>query len=97
MRLDDAQIIITTAMTAAVTGSLGFAYSDGVDHDTVKQDAAYFLNAGALSSAARLRASGTKLSVLPKPARLILTTGGDENVKASEIAVIVSGELTGPR
>ena len=97
MRLDDAQIIITTAMTAEVTGSLGFAYSDGVDHDTVKQDAAYFLNAGALSSAARLRASGTKLSVLPKPARLILTTGGAANAKASEIAVIVSGELTGPR
>lgn len=97
MRLDDAQVFITTAMTADVTGSLGFAYSDGVDHETVKQDAAYFLDAGALSTAARLRATGSKILTLPKPARLILTTGGAANAKASDITIVVSGELTGPR
>lgn len=97
MRLDDAQVFVTTAMTADVTGSLGFAYSDGVDHETVKQDAAYFLDAGALSTAARLRATGSKILTLPKPARLILTTGGAANAKASDITIVVSGELTGPR
>lgn len=97
MRLDDAQVFVTTAMTADVTGSLGFAYSDGVDHETVKQDAAYFVNAGALSAAARLRATGSKILTLPKPARLILTTGGAANAKASDITIVVSGELTGPR
>lgn len=97
MRLDDAQVIITTGMTASVTGSLGFKYVDGVDSTEVPQDAAYFISAGALSSAARLRASGTKLVTLPKDAILTLTTGGAANAKASDIKVVVSGELTGPR
>lgn len=97
MRLDDAQVIITTGMTASVTGSLGFKYADGVDSTEVPQDAAYFISAGALSSAARLRANGTKLVTLPKDAILTLTTGGAANAKASDIKVVVSGELTGPR
>lgn len=97
MRLDDAQVIITTGMTASVTGSLGFKYADGVDSTEVPQDAAYFISAGALSSAARLRANGTKLVTLPKDAILTLTTGGAANAKASDIQVVVSGELTGPR
>lgn len=97
MRLDDAQVIITTGMTASVTGSLGFKYVDGVDSTEVPQDAAYFISAGALSSAARLRANGTKLVTLPKDAILTLTTGGAANAKASDIKVVVSGELTGPR
>lgn len=97
MRLDDAQVIITTAMSATVTGSLGFKYADGVDSTEVPQDAAYFINVGALSSAARLRANGTKLITLPKDAILTLTTGGAANAKASDIKVVVSGELTGPR
>ena len=97
MRLDDAQVIITTAMSATVTGSLGFKYADGIDSIEAPQDAAYFINAGALSSAARLRANGTKLITLPKDAILTLTTGGAANAKASDIKVVVSGELTGPR
>lgn len=35
--------------------------------------------------------------VLPKEARLILTTGGAANAKASQIDVRIAGELTGPR
>lgn len=96
-RLDDAQIIVTTAMTEAVTGSLGFKYVDGADSTEVPQDAAYFIKDGALSAAARVRASGTKLVTLPKPAVLTLTTGGAANAKVSDIQILVSGEQLGPR
>lgn len=96
-RLDDAQIIVTTGMTASVTGSLGFKYSDGVDDASAPQDAAYFINGGNLATAGRLRASGSKLINLPKTARLILTVAGAANAKASDIKVLVSGERTGPR
>ena len=97
MRLDDAQILIKTGMTATVTGSLGFKYVDGVDSTDVPQDAAYFMSNGDIATAGRLRANTGKLVTLPKSARLILTTGGAANAKASDIKVIVSGELTGPR
>lgn len=97
-RLSDAQVFVTTPMTAAVTGKLGFAYSDGANDASVPQDDAYFLAAGAvLNAAGRLRANGTKLVTLPKPARLILTIAGADNAKASEIRVEVIGELKGPR
>lgn len=97
MRLEDAQALITTAMTAAVTGSLGFKYEDGVDDAGVPQDAAYFGAGLALNAAGRVRAAGSKLVTLPKPARLILTIAGAANAKASDIKVLVYGELTGPR
>lgn len=96
--LTDAQVFVTTGMTATVTGSLGFAYEDGEDDDKVPQDAEYFLAAGAdLATAGRLRADGSKLVVLPKPARLILTIAGAANDQVSDITVTVSGELTGAR
>lgn len=94
--LADAQVFVTTGMTATMTGSLGFAYADGEDDTDVPQDAAYFIKAGAnLATAGRLRANGSKLVVLPKPARLILTLAGATNAKESDITVTVSGELTG--
>lgn len=94
--LADAQVFVTEGMTATVTGSLGFAYEDGEDDTDVPQDAEYFVAAGAdLATAGRLRADGSKLVVLPKPARLILTLAGADNAKASDITVTVSGELTG--
>jgi len=96
-RLDDAQLLITTGMTATITGSLGFAYEDGVDSAEVPQDAAYFGTGLALATAARVRAAGTKNVILAKPARLILTTAVAANAKVSDITVLVSGELTGPR
>lgn len=96
MRLDDAQILIKTGMTATITGSLGFKYAD-TDSAEVPQDAAYFISAGDLATAGRLRANTGKLVTLPKPARLILTTAVAANAKASDIKVIVSGELKGPR
>lgn len=97
MRLDDVSLFITTAMTATVTASLGFAYEDGVDDAGVPQDAAYFGSAIDLATVGRKRATGSKLVVLPKPARLILTIGGADNAKASEIQALISGELTGNR
>lgn len=97
MRLDDASLFITTGMTATITGSLGFKYEDGVDSTAVPQDAAYFGTAIDLATAGRKRATGSKLVTLPKPARLILTTAVAANAKASDIKVLVTGELTGPR
>src|SRR5665213_2910134 len=71
MVLEDSQVIVTAGLTAAVTGSLGFAYTDGVDHPDVPQDAAYFGAGLVLSAAARLRNAVAKLVTLPKDARLI--------------------------
>lgn len=95
--LEDAMILVTTAMTASVTGSLGFKYEDGVDSTEVPQDAAYFGAGLNLNTAGRVRATGTKLVKLPKPAKLILTIAGANNAKASDIKVIVHGVLAGAR
>ena len=97
MRLDDAQVFVTTGMTATVTGSLGFKYTDGTDVAAIPQDVAHFISAGDLAAAGRLRATGAKLITLPKPARLILTVAGAANAKVSDIKVVVYGELKGPR
>lgn len=96
--LDDCQVIVSTAMTAAVTGSLGFVYEDGADSAEVPQDAGYFGAGLVLNTAGRLRAATAKPPVLlPKPARLILTLAGANNAKASQIDVLIQGELIGPR
>lgn len=97
MRLEDASIFVTTGMTATITGSLGFKYEDGVDDTTVPQDAAYFGTGITVATAGRYRATGSKLVTLPKPARLILTTAVAANATVSDIKVLVSGELKGPR
>lgn len=96
--LEDAQLIVSTGLTASVTGSLGFEYVDGVNDTTVPQDAAYFGAGLVLSDAARLRATGAKALVkLPKPAYLVLTIAGAANAKAGRIDVVVTGERIGPR
>ena len=97
LRLDDAQIIVTTGMTATITGSLGFKYEDGTDSTEAPQDAAYFGSGIDLAAAGRKRAAGTKLLTLAKPARLILTTAVAANAKASDIKVLVCGEQVGAR
>ncbi|QLI49507.1 structural protein [Pseudomonas phage vB_PaeM_USP_25] len=97
MRLDDASVIVTTGMTATITGSLGFKYEDGVDSTEVPQDAAYFGSGIDLAATGRKRATGSKLVTLPKPARLILTTAVAANAKASDIKVLVTGEQIGNR
>ena len=96
--LEDAQVIVSTGMTATATGSLGFIYADGVDSTDVPQDAAYFgagLNA---ATAARIRTASTKAPVrLAKEAYLVWTQGVIANAKASRIDVIVHGERMGPQ
>ena len=90
--------VTNSAMSASVTGKLGFAYDDGVDRTDVPQNDAYFGTGYALSAAAVLRKTATTAPIrLPKGARLILTTGGAANAKASQIDVRIAGELTGPR
>ena len=96
MRLDDFIARVSTGMSASVTGKLGFAYSDGVDSTAVPQDDAYFGTGLNLNTAAILRNASAKIPVvLPKEARLILTTAGAANAKASRIDISIYGELTG--
>ena len=96
MRLDDAKVAIKTAMTASVTGDLGFAYVDGEDDAAVPQDSDYFAAGVSLAAAAVLRMATPVAPVtLPKDAWLILTTGGAANDQASEIHVTVYGEQLG--
>ena len=90
LRIIDSQVVVKTAMTASVTGNLGFAYVDGVNDTSVSQDATYLGTALVLSAAARLRNVVAKTSVtLQKPAYLTLTVGGAKNVKASEVEITI--------
>lgn len=94
MRLDDSQLIVSVAMTALVTGTIGFEYDDGVDSAAVPQDAAYFGTGLVLNATGRLRNATAKAPVvLPKPAKLILVTAGAANAKASQIDLLITGEL----
>ena len=87
----DSQIIVSTAMTAAVVGDLGFEYEDGVDSTAVPQDADYFGAALVLNATGRLRNATTNPPVtLPKDAWLVLTTGGAANAKASRVDVVLT-------
>ena len=95
--LEDAQVIVSTTMTASATGSLGFIYADGVDSTDVPQDAAYFGTGINAATAGRVRTAGTKAPVrLAKEAYLVWTQAGAANAKASRLDVIVHGERMGP-
>lgn len=95
--LEDAQVIVSTGMTATATGSLGFIYADGVDSTDVPQDAAYFGTGLDCATAARIRTASNKAPVrLAKEAYLVWTQGVIANAKASRIDVIVHGERMGP-
>lgn len=95
---EDAQIIVSTGMSASVTGSLGFIYCDGVDSTVVPQDAAYFGAGLNLATAARLRTASSKAPVkLPKEAYLVLTLTGANNAKACRLDFVVHGERNGPK
>jgi hypothetical protein len=93
----DSLAILSVAMTAAVTGKIGFEYVDGVDVTAVPQDDDYFLAAGQdLATAARLRNATTNAAItLPKDAWLILTTAGAANAKASKLDFILFGASEG--
>ncbi|MDK4680841.1 hypothetical protein QDY71_10205 [Kingella negevensis] len=95
MRLDDAQVLVKTAMTSGVTADLGFVYADGEEDTTVPQDKAFFGSGLVLNATARLRTATAKIVKLPKPAYLVLTLKGATNAKAADVSVLVQGELLG--
>lgn len=97
MRLEDASLFVKTGMTDTIKGKLGFVYEDGEDSAEVPQDAAYFMSDADMAAAGRTRATNSSMVVLPKTARLVLTVTAADNAKASDVAVLVTGELTGPR
>ncbi len=96
-RLHTSLLIVNDAFTASVTGSLGFAYVDGVDSTSVPQDADYFNAAAAINAAGRYPAANTAVVpvTLPKDAWLILTTGGANHTTAANAVVLVTGEHVG--
>lgn len=94
MLITDSQVIVSTAMTASVTGNLGIQYVDGDDSTILPQSATLFGSLLALNSPARLRnVMPNALIKLPKDAYLILTMKGAANAKASELDVVIEGEL----
>lgn len=94
-RLDDAQIIVKTAMSSGITADVGFAYADGADDAHVPQDAAYFASGADFASAGRIRCQSAKLVTLPKQALLTVTLKGAENKKAADIDILIYGEKFG--
>lgn len=97
MRLEDASLFVKTGMTATIKGKLGFLYEDGEDSAEVPQDDAYFMSGADMAAAGRTRATNSSMVVLPKTARLVLTVTAADNAKESDVEVLVTGELTGPR
>ncbi|EMT7663993.1 hypothetical protein NXL24_001620 [Neisseria gonorrhoeae] len=91
-RLDDAQIIVKTAMSSGITADVGFAYADDAK---VPQDAAYFASGADFASAGRIRCQSAKLVTLPKQALLTVTLKGAENKKAADIDILIYGEKFG--
>ena len=95
-RIDDSQVIVSDAFTALMTGSIGFAYVDGVDSTVVPQSANYFGAGLVLNVVGRLRNATTNAPVtLPKDAYLIVTTAGAASASVGVADVLIEGTLTG--
>lgn len=90
------EAVISTGFTASVTGDLGFEYVDGVDDTDVPQDADYFANDQALTTAAVFRKATTTAPVtLPKDAWLTLTIAGAANAKVARLDVMLPLQTEG--
>lgn len=86
-------LIVTTGLTATVTGDLGIEYVDGVDSTVLPQSATMFGAGLALHTAARLADTSTAEPLaLPKDAHLVLTIKTAANAKAGNITVLLEGE-----
>lgn len=94
-RLDDAQIIVKTAMSSGITADVGFVYADGADDANVPQDAAYFASDVDFASAARIRCQSAKLVTLPKQALLTVTLKEADSEAAADIDILIYGEKFG--
>ena len=73
-----AKIVVSDAFGTGVTGTVGFAYIDGVDDTAVPQDADYFLLSNTLAATVALSGNNTAVTAvtLPKSAYLTVTLGG---------------------
>jgi len=73
-----AKIVVSDAFGTGVTGTVGFAYIDGVDDTAVPQDADYFLLSNTLAATVSLSGNNTAVTAvtLPKSAYLTVTLGG---------------------
>ena len=73
-----AKIVVSDAFGTGVTGTVGFAYIDGVDDTAVPQDADYFLLSNTLAATVALDGNNTAVTAvtLPKSAYLTVTLGG---------------------
>ena len=96
-RIYDSLTIVSDAFTASVTGSIGFAYEDGVDDATVPQDVDYFGAGVTLATAGRYRASNNTVRpvTLPKPAWLTITTAGATHSTVAVADILITGEFIG--
>lgn len=93
--LQNALTVVKTALTG-VSGKLGFVYADDEDDPIIPQDDAYFGEVN-LATVGRIPDKASKLITLPKKAHLILTVSAGTASGASDITVLVTGELTGQR
>ena len=95
-KLIDMVACVSAVGTASSTMDLGFAYVDGEDSTSVPQDADYFADAVALSSAAMLRKATTTAPVtLPKDAYLILTNNSATQAAALVLDINIIASLKG--
>lgn len=96
-RLHDSLTIVNDAFTASVTGTLGFAYMDGVNDTAVPENASYFGAGVAINAVGRYKASNLAVVpvTLPKDAWLTLTTGGANHTTAANAVILVAGEHVG--
>lgn len=94
MLVTDHTVIVSTGLTATLTGDLGIEYADGVDSPVLPQSATMYGAGIALHTAARLRSSSVaELIKLPKDANLVLTIKTVANAKAGVVDFVIEGEL----
>lgn len=96
-RLDDSQVIVSDAFTAATVCKLGFRYVDGVENTDVPQDDDYFGTGLVLNAVGRLRNATTNKPVkLPKEAYLVLTSSGAAHASVGRADILIYSERFGP-
>ena len=96
LKLLDALIIRSNAFKTSTTGSIGFAYCDGVDVTAVPQDATYFCTTLALDATGITRKTDVVVPVtLPKDAYLTLLLADATQDEVGVIDIIVYGIWTG--
>ena len=94
MTITDSMLIVSTALTAGVTCSLGIQYMDGVDNALLPQSPSMFGSGLVLNATGRLRSTAVgALTKLPEDAYLIMTITGAANAKVGVVDVVIEGEL----